>query len=68
MLDTSHHRLSKTIHQSTFFCEGKGGSEEGGDAVTGKKMLDGCQRMNIPAHARTAQNGLPQKRLEEDSC
>ena len=26
------------------------------------------QRVDIPAHARTAHNGLSQKRLEEDLC
>ena len=34
-----------------------------------KKMLDGQrQRMDIPAYARTARNGLLPKRLEEDLC
>ena len=34
------------------------------DAV---EMLDGQrQRVDIPAHARTARDGLPQKSLEED--
>ena len=38
-----------------------------GDHVV--EMLDGQhQRENIPAHARTAHKGLPQKRLEEDLC
>ena len=32
-------------------------------------MLDGQhQRVDIPAHARTAHKGLMQKRLEEDLC
>ena len=34
-----------------------------------EKMLDGQhQRVDIPAHARTAHKGLLQKRLEEDLC
>ena len=34
-----------------------------------EKMLDGQhQRLDIPAHARTAHNSLLQKRLEEDLC
>ena len=34
-----------------------------------EKMLDGQhQRVDNPAHARTAYKGLQQKRLEEDLC
>ena len=34
-----------------------------------EKMLDGQhQRVDIPAHARTAHKGLLQKRLKEDLC
>ena len=34
-----------------------------------EEMLDGKhQRLDIPAHARTAHKGLLQKRLEEDFC
>ena len=34
-----------------------------------EEMLDGRhQRADIPAHARTAHNGLPQTRLEGDLC
>ena len=34
-----------------------------------EEMLDGQhQRVDIPAHARIAQNGLVKKRLEEDLC
>ena len=37
------------------------------DAVVGRGMLDGQhQRVNIPAHTRTAHKGVLQKRLEED--
>ena len=36
------------------------------DAVVGREMLDGQhQRVDIPAHARTAHKGLLQKRMEE---
>ena len=28
----------------------------------------GNQRVDVPAHVRTADNGLPQKRLEKDLC
>ena len=34
-----------------------------------EEMLEGKgQRVDIPAHPRTAQSGLPQKRLEGDLC
>ena len=33
-----------------------------------EEMLDGRQRVDIPAHARTANFGLPQNRLKEDLC
>ena len=34
-----------------------------------EEMLVGqCQRVDTTAHTRTAQNGFPQKRLEEDLC
>ena len=43
--------------------------DSGGWAMpwSAKEMLDGQpQRVDIPAHARTAHKGLLQKRLEED--
>ena len=37
------------------------------DAAVAEKMLDGQrQRVDIPAHARTAYHVLPLKRLKED--
>ena len=33
-----------------------------------EEMLDGHQRVDISAHARSAHKGLLQKRLEEDLC
>ena len=34
-----------------------------------EEMLDGqCKRVDISAYARTAQDGLPQERLEEEFC
>ena len=39
-----------------------------GDAAVGRGMLDEQhQRVDIPAHARTAHKGFPQKRLEKGS-
>ena len=41
----------------------------GGDAVVGRGNAYGQhQRVDIPARARTAHEGLLQKRLEEDLC
>ena len=47
-----------------------GALEGWGDAVVDRgKMLDGQgQRVDIPAHARTAHNGLLQRRMVEDLC
>ena len=40
-----------------------------GDAVSTEEMLDGQrQRVDIPAHGRSAHNNLPHKRLEEKPC
>ena len=58
---TRHDSLSKTILQGN----------PGGWATpwSAEEMLDGKhQRVDIPAHARTANKGLLQKRLEEDLC
>ena len=34
---------------------------------SGEEMLNGqCKRVDITAHARTARNGLPQNKLNED--
>ena len=56
---TRHDSLSKTILQGN----------PGGWATpwSAEEMLDGKhQRVDIPAHARTANKGLLQKRLEKD--
>ena len=54
---TRHDSLSKTIIQGTM----EGGRRRG--------RLDGQhQRVDIPAHAKTARKGLLLKRLEEDLC
>ena len=52
-----HDSLSKTIPQGTL----EGGRRRGRQ----KKQF---QRVDIPAHARTAHKGFLQKRLEEDLC
>ena len=57
---TRHDSLSKTILQGTL----KGGRRRGRQR---KSWMDNV-RVDIPAHARTAHNGLLQKRLEEDLC
>ena len=34
-----------------------------------EEVLDGqCQRVDVPTHARTAYDGLPQNRLKQDIC
>ena len=53
--------LFKTILQSTLEVWVTPWSAE-------EMLVRQCQREDIPAHARTAYNGLPQKRLEEDLC
>ena len=60
MSHTCHKSLSKTILKAAL---------KVGDVLSAEEMLDGqCQRVDVPASARTAHKGLLQKRLEEDLC
>ena len=57
-----------SCHATTAFPKPSFGSPwRVGDAVVGRGNAGlQHQRMDIPAHATTARNGLPQERLEED--
>ena len=58
---TRHDSLSKTILQGTL--------EVGRRCVQQRKCwMDNIKRVDIPAYARTAHNGLLLKGLEEDLC
>ena len=58
---TRHDSLCKSILRSTL----EGGRCQG----LAEEVLDGQhQRVDIPAHARTAHKGILQKILEEDLC
>ena len=59
------------LHASRQPLQNRPSGHIGGRATSwsAEEMLDGqYQRVDIPAHARTARKGLLQKRLEEDLC
>ena len=48
---------------------GGGAGGGGGKQWLAEQILDRQrQRVDIPAHVKTAHNGLPRKRLKEDLC
>ena len=60
---------AETLFQSFLREAPLSSSGVGRDVHSLEEMLDGQhQRVDIPAHARTAHKGLLQKRLEEDLC